>query len=184
MAKPSRAYRAPNGRMILRGAGGRFRQSTLRDIGVPDAAIAPASGCICSACGRTWHPILKKDLCDDCEVVPRERPVPKWAVRQSKVPGGQHAAVVVAGFAIFLCGPASDGESLRQAEALMQALSSMPGVPAEGVKVDTVLRGGEFWSLVDEISGKAMVALAAPRGEREFIERHMDVIAGAVTPYV
>jgi len=62
----SRAHKAPNGRVIQRGSGGRFRRTTPADLGI---------GGVCSTCGQ----LLLRYYAGDS----RERPLnpQKWGYR-------------------------------------------------------------------------------------------------------
>ena len=64
-----RYYKAPNKRIIMRGASGRFRKATLEDIGIPRDLIQDGSA-VCANCGygenEYWHPILKTGTCTKC----------------------------------------------------------------------------------------------------------------------
>ena len=50
----------------LRTGGGRFRNVTLQDLGVPKDVLTDGP-LICSKCGRKWRPVIKQDPCFDCQ---------------------------------------------------------------------------------------------------------------------
>jgi len=61
----TKAYKAPNGRIIPRGRNGRFRRASLEDLGIPRELIATGP-MTCAKCGHKWHPILKNGVCPQC----------------------------------------------------------------------------------------------------------------------
>lgn len=62
-------YKAGNGRIIMRGAGGRFRKTNLQDLGVVKSDLQEGRA-ICANCGHGktewWHPIMKTGYCPKC----------------------------------------------------------------------------------------------------------------------
>ena len=65
-----KSYLTTGGRLIQRARNGRFRRSTMPDIGVPKASLQSGAA-ICADCGygldEFWHPILKDGFCPQCE---------------------------------------------------------------------------------------------------------------------
>lgn len=60
----ARHYKTPNKRIIHRSANGRFRQSTLQDIGIPNSMVA--TGKMQCVCGHQFFPLLKTGICPEC----------------------------------------------------------------------------------------------------------------------
>ena len=58
-------YKATNGRLIPRRANGRFRKTTLQDLGVPVTMVAQGAH-RCLACGTVWRPFLVNGYCPSC----------------------------------------------------------------------------------------------------------------------
>ncbi len=58
-------YKTSNKRIIHRDNKGRFRESTLADVGVPKELIQEDTA-ICADCGHKWMPILKTGKCPKC----------------------------------------------------------------------------------------------------------------------
>lgn len=72
----SGSYAAKNGRIIQRGAGGRFRRGTLGDLGVPQSAVATGR-MECADCGHRWRPILVTGYCPECGSQEKSTPTPE-----------------------------------------------------------------------------------------------------------
>ena len=62
----STAYHHPNGRVEHRTGGGRFRQSTLEDVGVARTETNRAGQRQCAKCPCVWEPILVHGECPEC----------------------------------------------------------------------------------------------------------------------
>lgn len=60
----ARHYKAPNKRIIHRSGNGRFRKSTLQDIGIPNSMVA--TGKMQCVCGYQWFPFVKTGICPEC----------------------------------------------------------------------------------------------------------------------
>lgn len=52
-------YRCSNGRMIARASNGRFRKTTLADLGIPNSALNNGKKLVCSKCGTSFIPLMK-----------------------------------------------------------------------------------------------------------------------------
>lgn len=59
-------YKAPNKRIIHRSGNGRFRKSTLEDMGIPRSMVATGK-MQCADCGHQWFPFVKTGICPNCE---------------------------------------------------------------------------------------------------------------------
>ena len=57
-------YKAPNKRIIHRNSQGRFRKTTLTDIGIPQQSICDCEQ-ICLDCGHRFSPVIKQP-CRKC----------------------------------------------------------------------------------------------------------------------
>jgi predicted nucleic-acid-binding Zn-ribbon protein len=68
-------YRHSNGRIEHRTSTGKFRRSTLQDIGIAKSEIQEGSA-ICKNCGygknEIWLPILKTGYCPKCKSQEKE----------------------------------------------------------------------------------------------------------------
>lgn len=58
-------YKHENGRIVPRDKRGRFKATTLEDLGVPSGHVADGP-LECEGCGHTWHPVLKTASCPEC----------------------------------------------------------------------------------------------------------------------
>lgn len=76
-------YRAPNKRIIHRSGNGRFRQSTLQDIGIPAANVATGK-MKCAGCGHEWYPLVKTGICPECDDQ-RKAPIVPNAEQQARI---------------------------------------------------------------------------------------------------
>lgn len=50
-------------RFLFRKSNGRFRQGTLRDLGVKDSELSDGGLKMCEACGKETRPIMKRWVC-------------------------------------------------------------------------------------------------------------------------
>lgn len=55
-------------RFQRRKSNGRWRKTTLQDLGVPKEAINIGGSLKCSKCGKDWYPVIKQDPCFDCRI--------------------------------------------------------------------------------------------------------------------
>ena len=60
----ARSYKAPNGRIIPRGRGGRFRRASFGEF-VGYENVSPGEK-TCGNCGEKWIPLVRTGICPKC----------------------------------------------------------------------------------------------------------------------
>lgn len=87
MARPYRTRSSK--RIIMRSGNGRFRKTTIQDLGVSKSSLQDGPA-VCIDCGHGaaewWHPVMKEGFCPRCKSTKKISvnllPMPQWAEGQ------------------------------------------------------------------------------------------------------